>query len=84
MSETDYQSDEDNGQIIYTAHEILSIGLHLVGFKECRIERASMITNIEQFWGHYGSNPNVCAQIFEDLQSTNVEEAYISPNEINI
>ena len=63
--------DEYNEEIlVYTANEILKIGLLLVGFRRRRIRRAKKKTNIVRFRGHFGSNPNVCAQIFT-LQTLN-------------
>jgi hypothetical protein len=77
--------DEDDEELlVYTANKILKIGLLLVGFRRRRIRRAKKKTNVERFRGHFGSNPNVCAQIFEDLQTTNVEEARVPPVSRNV
>ena len=39
---------------------------------------------MEQFNFHFGSYPNVIALIWEDLQMTNIEEAYVLPNKLKI
>jgi hypothetical protein len=78
----DNASDDDDNDvyrdnIVYTTSEIRKIGLRLVGYKKRWIKRASTKTNIQQFQGHFGSNPNVCAQIWEDLQTAEVEDARV-------
>jgi hypothetical protein len=55
-----------------------------VGFKRSRLKRAEKKTNIDRFRGHFGSNPNVIAEILEDLQTTEVEEAYVPSEKLNI
>jgi hypothetical protein len=85
MVEVASDDDEhDNGLLIYTASEILKIGLHLAGYKRRRIRRAKKKTNLDRFRGHFGSNPNVLAEILEDLQTTEVEEAQVPAEELNI
>jgi hypothetical protein len=63
--------------VIYTADEILSIGLTLMGFPHERQESVSRDKNLDRFRSHYGSNPVVYAQIWEDLQLTDIEDARI-------
>jgi hypothetical protein len=69
---------------IYTLNEILLIGLRLVGFTECRINRAKMATNIERFKAYYGSNPTVCAFSWQDLQETELKTAWVPPSKRNL
>jgi hypothetical protein len=64
--------------VIFTADEILARGLSLVGYNRSRQENVSRDTNLKRFRSHYGSNPIVYAQIWEDLQTTEMEEAKIS------
>jgi hypothetical protein len=56
--------------VILTADEFLRKGLELVGFDHRRQQQVCRATNLSRFKGHYGSNPNVYAQIWEDLQMT--------------
>lgn len=66
--------------LILTADEVLRKGLQLVGF-DCRRQRnASSPTNLRRFRTHYGSNPSVYAQIWEDLQTTMIPEACLVIN----
>jgi DDE superfamily endonuclease len=65
--------------LILTDDEVLTRGLHLVGFGD-RQARANKETNLERFTAHFGSKPQVCAQIWEDLQTTNIEAARVSGN----
>jgi hypothetical protein len=45
----DDDDDDDNHEVtsIITPSEFMEIGLRLVGFKECRIQRAQPATNID-------------------------------------
>ena len=54
--------------VVLTADEFLRKGLELVGFDHRRQQQVCRATNLSRFKGHYGSNPNVYAQIWEDLQ----------------
>ena len=83
------ESDEENQNNhlvtqIFTANELMIIGLKLVKYTTQRIKQAKRKTNVERFVGHYGSTPEVCAAIFEDLQKANVLEARIPASKINV
>ena len=54
--------------VILTADQVLHQGLNSVGFRNHRVQNVSRATNVERFRAHYGSNPLVYAQIWEDLQ----------------
>ena len=54
--------------VLLTADELLRKGLELVGFDCSRQQRVCRATNLQRFKGHYGSNPVVYVQIWEDLQ----------------
>lgn len=54
--------------LIFTRHEILQYGLELCGFDATRQQRVGVEKNIERFKSHFGSHPEVYAQIWEDLQ----------------
>ena len=56
---------------------MLTQGLMLVGFENHRIQNVSRVVNLERFRAHYGSNPIVYAQIWEDLQTTAIPDAQI-------
>jgi hypothetical protein len=61
--------------VVFTAEEIMRHGLLLVNYSRKRIKKAKTKRNIERFKGHFGSKPAVIAQIWEDLQTTQVEAA---------
>jgi hypothetical protein len=63
--------------VIFSADEILSIGLTVMNFHRGRQENVCRETNLDRFLSHYGSNPAVYAQIWEDLQTTEIEDARI-------
>jgi DDE superfamily endonuclease len=63
--------------LILTDDEVLSKALMLVGFNEERQARVQNKTNEARFLEHFGSMPQVYAQLWEDLQTTNVAEARI-------
>jgi len=68
---------------VKTPREILAQGLKLVHFTEGRINRAGIQSNITRFKKHYGCNPSVAAQPFEDLQVTDLAEARIGKNKMS-
>jgi hypothetical protein len=63
--------------LILTDDEVLAKGLMFVGFNEQRQARVKYETNLKRFKDHYGSKPIVYAQLWEDLQLTDVLEARI-------
>ena len=79
MSDGGSDDDLDRPVVVYTAAQILYRGLRLVHYKRRRIRRAGRKRNIERFKGHFGAKPHVLAQIWEDLQITDVEEARLLP-----
>ena len=64
--------------VILTADEFLRKGLLLVGFDDRRQQSVQRKTNNERFKTHFGSDPVVCAQIWEDLQTSENEDLRIS------
>ena len=69
---------------IITADEFLKIGIKLVSYTKRQIRRCKKKTNVERFVAHFGSIPCVCACIWEDLQTTEVEEAQVPVNDLNV
>jgi hypothetical protein len=63
--------------LIVTEDEIIHVGLTLVGRTAKEIRKAALKGNRRIFAGHYGSSPFTCAQIWEALQVTTIEEARI-------
>ena len=76
--------DEVEGLVVYTAAEILDIGLKLVGYKEKRLQRCGQAVNRYRFRVHFGSDSCVLATIFTDLQTTSIEEAFLPRKARNI
>ena len=62
---------------ILTANEVMRQGLSLCGFCWSRQQNVVRATNLQQFKGLFGSLPVVYAQIWEDLQKTEIQEARI-------
>ena len=63
--------------LIVTADEMLHKGLQLGGYDLFRQEKVQRSKNLARFRALYGSNPVVYAQILEDLQATQIEEARV-------
>jgi len=63
------------------ASEVLNFGLHILGFLECQQTNRTYKSNIERFKAHYGSSPEVCLTIWEDLKATNVPHLRIKEND---
>ena len=62
---------------VVTADEMLQKGLQLGGYDLFRQEKVQRSKNLAHFRALYGSNPVVYAQILEDLQTTQIEEARV-------
>jgi hypothetical protein len=67
--------------LVVTPDELFRQGLLLVGFNGARIENVKRATNLGRFCSHYGSNPIVYAEIWQDLQTTDVPDARITTDE---
>ncbi len=63
--------------VILTADEMMRIGLEMCGFDGRRQNKACRALNLRRFKAHFGSNPIVYAQIWEDLQTTMIPKARI-------
>ena len=71
-------------KVTLTANEVLLTGLKLVNFMDGHITRVkNKSTNVQRFVDHFGCNPFIAAQIFEDLQTSNAEAARLDDNKIN-
>ena len=64
--------------------EIMQIGLGVMGWAPGQIRKCKLKTNLRRFCVHYGCNPKVLAQLFEDLQTTELLAARIAPSKIDI
>jgi hypothetical protein len=62
---------------IYTKNEVRQKGLSLLGWSEKQIGRIQNVTADERLRSDYGANPHIIAQLWEDLQITNIDEARI-------
>jgi len=62
---------------IYTADQVRRIGLKILGVDRHRQKRQSAKSNLADFKAHYGVDPIVCAQMWEDLQTTTIAAAQI-------
>jgi hypothetical protein len=63
--------------VILTADGMMRIGLEMCGFDGRRQNKACRALNLRRFKAHFGSNPIVYAQIWEDLQTTMIPKARI-------
>ena len=71
--------------VILTANEVLLRGLKLARFTPSKINRIKTYkSKITKFKRHYGCNHFVAVKIFEDLQTTDIEEAMIPDNKVSI
>jgi hypothetical protein len=66
--------------MILTPDYMMHRGLELGGFSARQIKKAGLALKYTRFKGHFGSHPVVCAQIWEDLLTTEIVEARILPN----
>ena len=78
------EEEEEEVGVIWTPQEILCHGLQMMHYTEKRIKRAKTAgTNVKRFRIHFGCNPAVCAQIWEDLQKTTIDGAQIDEKDLN-
>jgi hypothetical protein len=84
MDDGNDDNNEHNAANFLTPDEFLKIGLRLVGYTKRRIRRSKKRSNVERFLGHFGSIPCICASIWEDLQTTQVEEARVPKERLNV
>ena len=63
--------------VVLTVDEFLQKGLELVGYNYDQQQKVARAANLMRFKVHYGSNPIMYAQIWEDLQTTMIPEACI-------
>jgi hypothetical protein len=64
-----------------TADEVMNIGLQYVGYNHQQLQ-CCRSTLLSRFRSHYGSNPIVYSEIFEDLQTTILPNARIEGSQI--
>lgn len=64
---------------IMTPMALMKKGLQLGGYSNRRIGKTRQERNIERFKSLYGASPFVVAMIWEDLQTTSVNEAFVPP-----
>ena len=55
----------------------LELGLEFVGFYERR-QKVRYKTNLERFTSHYGASPETLQAIFNDFQTTDIDDAHIA------
>jgi hypothetical protein len=63
---------------------LMKRGLKLVGYSKKRQKNVCLDTSYDRFRAHYGSNPEVYAQLFIDLQTTTIPEANIAEKDLCI
>lgn len=76
------EEDENNVPFVYSPTDMLRHGLLFSGLTEKQINRSSLKRNIQRFTDHYGANHIVCAQIWEELQTTTIIEARVHPDHL--
>lgn len=66
----------ENINITPTADEVMHIGLQYVGYNQRQLQ-VCRETLLSRFRSHYGSNPIVYSELFEDLKTTLIQNARI-------
>jgi len=69
---------------IKTTDELLGIGLKLANYNQCKIKRGKKEINNDRFVAHFGDPPEVCAEVYENLQKTLVVKAWVSAKELKL
>ena len=59
-------------------------GLKLLGWEESRLRRRKVEeTNIDQYRGMYGVDPCVIAKLINDLQTTEIDDAFVEKVDVD-
>ena len=69
---------------VLTTLEMLNRGLLVVGYDQKSLDRVGLKKNISRFRTHYVCHPRVYADIFERLQTTPIEEAYLDCSKLGV
>jgi len=70
---------------IHAPAEMLVEGLKCLGWDNSNMTtRLTAQTKKDRFQGHFGSDPQVAAQIWEDPQTTKIELARVPPSQCNL
>lgn len=77
--------DDDalNGLVVHTINEMLVLGLKHVGYSEQRIQKSSPESN-KYLRVHFGSDAKAVCQIWMDLQTTIISEAFVPKTKRNV
>lgn len=82
-SETESEEEKDLPEPklahILTEDEMLTEGLNALGWDEEKLKRNQTKTLNEKFRAHFGANPHVVAQLWEDLITTDNAKARVDP-----
>ncbi|CAB9525015.1 hypothetical protein SEMRO_1617_G286340.1 [Seminavis robusta] len=84
---TDSDDDADPHLQVLTPEEMLQHGMKLIGWNERQLRRKSKKRWRKWcilFAADFGAKPHVVCQIWEDLQTTALKEAYLHPNQRNL
>ena len=77
--DSDLPLPEPDLSFILTEDEMLIEGLYALDWTQKQIDRMQDAGNKEKFRGHYGADPHVIAQIWEDLITTDLPQARVDP-----
>ena len=66
------------------AETVMYAGLKLLGWEESRLRRRKVEeTNIDQYRGMYGVDPCVIAKLINDLQTTEIDDAFVEKVDVD-
>jgi len=77
-------SDDLGDLYVVDSEEMLMEGLKLAKVKERSIRRCLHSTNVNKFLKRYGSMPLVLSEMWEDLQTTEIEEARVPKGKLHL
>lgn len=80
----DDDSFVDEDLVVLTPDELMITGLLQIGYFEKEIQNVVQSTNETRFQAFYGCSPMVAAQIWMDLQTTEIDEAHLEPKQRQI
>lgn len=69
---------------VVTPERIQYLGLRLVGYKRKRLQKSTAKVNYERFKAFFGVSPVTAAEIYHDMQATDIEEAKIDGSRLDL
>ena len=76
--------DQASVRHVVTPERIQYLGLKLVGYKSKRLKKSTSKVNYSRFKAFFGLSPVSAAEIYHDMQTTDIEDAKVEGSRIDL